>query len=380
MLSTWPTGTRRPGHLYERSIVNSIPVPNPPTAAWLTALLRAADKLQSGAFNSQTSYLRVTYSADASPALPSRFVLKQNGADAWSMAAGAEEVRFYNLVATLPDHPSIIVPCYATAYDESSGRSFLLLQDLSDTHAPPVTRDQQIAIVDGVPAAPAIDAVIDTLAQLHAYWWQHPLLASTTFDVGYWTRNADRFAQYLQRRRTAWEKLLTQEGKWFPAELRALYEELFAQLPHHWAHYLEPRFRANRGLTLVHGDAYFANFLTPKVGAAGSAYLLDWQSPCADLGSYDLANLCAAFWTPAQRQDNDRELRMLQRYHAGLCTHGVNDYAWEALLTDYKSGLIFWLLMPVQDGGDGAAKSYWWPKMQCLVAAFRDWHCETLFR
>ena len=47
-------------------------------------------------------------------------------------------------------------------------------------------------------------------------------------------------------------------------------------------------------------------------------------------------------------------------------------------MTDYRTGLIFWLLMPVQDGYGGSGKDYWWPKMQCLVAAFREWSCEAL--
>jgi hypothetical protein len=61
-----------------------------------------------------------------------------------------------------------------------------------------------------------------------------------------------------------------------------------------------------------------------------------------------------------------------------LQTYGVQHYSWEELITDYKHGLIFWLLMPVQDRYGGAGKSYWWPKMQCLVGAFRDWHCDGL--
>ncbi len=47
-------------------------------------------------------------------------------------------------------------------------------------------------------------------------------------------------------------------------------------------------------------------------------------------------------------------------------------YEWDDILTDYKLGLIFWPLMPVQDGADGSRKEYWWPKMHSLAAAFRD--------
>ncbi|MEZ4617979.1 MAG: hypothetical protein R2867_21055 [Caldilineaceae bacterium] len=71
-------------------------------------------------------------------------------------------------------------------------------------------------------------------------------------------------------------------------------------------------------------------------------------------------------------------MSILQRYHQGLQRHGVTNYSWTQLLADYRSGLIFWVLMPVQDGADGAAKSYWWPKMQCLLAAFEEWECAEI--
>jgi len=365
-------------------------VPNPPTAAWLTTVLQnvghlprgavAAVELQtSSAFNSNTIFLRVLYSHDAPSGLPTAFVLKQNVPEEWGKAAGIEEVKFYQSVATWPNHPAIIIPCYAAAYNETSRDSYLLLEDLSETHAAPVPRDIQLLMNDeGVPSKMVIGAVVDTLARLHAYWWQHPLLTTDSFPVGYWSRNADRFGQYLTRRRHSWERLSSQAEEWLPSAVRDLYERLFAQLEEHWRRHLYPRFAHGDQITLTHGDAYFANFLSPKVGATGRTYLLDWQSPSFDLGTYDLANLCATFWRSKQRNQLDREMSILQRYHHGLLRHGVTNYSWEQLLTDYRSALIFWVLMPVQDGADGSTREYWWPKMQCLVAAFEEWECDRL--
>ncbi|GCE15655.1 phosphotransferase [Tengunoibacter tsumagoiensis] len=366
-----------------------IAVPEPLTPQWLTTVLRLAGVLQegevrsveietTGAFNSQTNHLFLRYSEAASVDAPRRLILKQNGQSTWEQEAGMEEVKFYQLVASLPDHPSVIIPCYAAASDEQRRNSYILLQDLSETHRPPVTRDQQISLVEGVPAAADIEAVIETLAQIHAYWWDHPLLRKNVFDVGYWSRNAERFDLYLRRRRNSWESLLAHEQAWFPGELRELYEQVLDHVSHHWKQYLEPRFREMRNLTLVHGDSYFANFLSPKKPGTGVTYLLDWQSPTVDIAGYDLANLCAAFWTPEQRNEQQREEKMLRHYHTVLQKHGVTNYSWDDLLTDYRTGLIFWLLMPVQDGSDGAGKEYWWPKMHCLVAAFQEWDCHRL--
>jgi hypothetical protein len=118
--------------------------------------------------------------------------------------------------------------------------------------------------------------------------------------------------------------------------------------------------------------------LLPKDPNAGATYLIDWQSPSFDIGGYDLANLIAAFWTPQQRHEDRREEKMLHRYHTVLQHRGVSNYSWNDLLTDYKIGLIYWVLMPVQDRYGGASKDYWWPKMQCLTAALKEWHCEDL--
>jgi Ecdysteroid kinase-like family len=372
----------------EGSMITYIPAPDPITPAWLTAVLHASGALTHGevlavdsaltsAFNSHTSHLQLHYS-NAAPGLTANMILKRNIPGSWGVEAGAQEVTFYQLVAALPAAPPAIVPCYAAAYDPASGDSYLLLHDLSATHAHPITRDQQISITDAVPPAQLIERVIDTLAQHHAYWWDHALLDGGTFEIGYWSRDAERFALYLQRRRTSWEGLLANEAAWFPDDLRELYACVLDHLEQHWQRYLEPRFQARANLTLVHGDAYFANFLCPTDPSAGATYLLDWQSPTVDIGGYDLANLCATFWTSAQRHAAQREQQILRRYHAVLQAHGVRDYTWPNLLTDYQAGLIYWLLVPLQDRYDGAGKDYWWPKMQCLVAAFREWHCADL--
>jgi thiamine kinase-like enzyme len=367
-----------------------IPFHDEPDPGWLSAVLREAgilpygevtriESASTGAFNSKTEYLRVSYSADARLSAPRRLVLKQNTSQDWSIAAGIDEVSFYQLVRKLGSHPEVIPPCYAAAHEPASGKSYILLQDLSETHAPPITRDEQISIIQGVPQPAYQEAVIDTLAQLHAYWWDHPLRKAGPFEVGYWSRDKERFVQYLAKRQASWKGLMARrevtEGAWFPGQLINFYEQLFTYLPQFWEKYLAPRFRAEKHLTLIHGDTYFCNFLCPRIPGAGPTYLLDWQSPSFDICAYDLVNLLAAFWTRAQRQDGNREKHLLRRYHQALQKYGVSDYSWEDLTADYQAGIIFWILMPVQDGYDGASKDYWWPKMRCLLQAFTDWDC-----
>jgi hypothetical protein len=368
-----------------------LPIANELTPSWLSAVLRQSGILPQGRVTTlvqeatgdfrgaQTHRLHVRYSSDAPSAAPKALLLKRNRDSAWGRAAGAAEVTFYSLLATLASPPSVTVPCYAAAYDEESGNSYLLLQDLTGTHVQPRTRQQLISLVDAVPPPVALEGVIRALAEWHAYWWEHPLLATPPFEVSSWYRDADRFEQYLQRRATSWHSLLANEDSWFPNDLGTLYARVMEGLPWYWERYLEPRFQTRANLTLIHGDAYFNNFLCPREMVPGArTYVIDWQSPEWDLAGYDLANLLATFWTAEQRHEHHREEQALRRYHATLQASGVGSYAWDDLVLDYRHGLIYWLLVPLQDRFDGSARDYWWPKMQCLVSAFRDWQCADL--
>src|SRR5262249_14334358 len=160
----------------------------------------------------------------------------------------------------------------------------------------------------------------------------------------------------------SWQRGITREGAWLPADVRTLYEQVLAHLPSYRERYLCPRFETSHHLTLSHGDACFANYLCPRPPATGPTYLFAWQSPAADIPGYDLANLLATFWTLRQRRAGRREQRILRRCHATLRTHGVGEYTWGDPLADYRHSLIYWLLVPILDAADGARKDYWWPK------------------
>ncbi len=170
------------------------------------------------------------------------------------------------------------------------------------------------------------------------------------------------------------------EANWFPAEVARVYELVLASMPDLWQHYWQTRIAPLRNLTLTHGDAYFANFLCPNQGTMGNVYLIDWQSPETLWAASDLANLMATFWASEPRQENGREERLLRHYYAALQAGGVSGYRWEDLLLDYHLAVIDWLLVPLQDRYDGSSRDYWWWKMQCLLGAFRDWHCQALLK
>jgi hypothetical protein len=359
----------------------------PITPEWLTSALREGGALPQGevaavhlrandAFNSAAAHLEVRYSSDAPETAPRRLFLKRAIAAEWALRAGAREVAFYQFVAPHRARLPMLVPCYAAAVDAASGQSFCLLLDVSETHAPPVTREQLIA--GAVPAEALLDQVVDALAAFHAFWWEHPLLGQSTFELPSWYADEARHAQFVEETRRNWARFLEAEGAWFPEALRLLYEQVLAGYPVLWERYIRQRVATHRRMTLSHGDCYLSQFLCPAPGTSSQTYLIDFQGPAADFGAMDLVFLFATFWPPAQRREGQREERLLRRYHQALAAQGVRGYSWETLLTDYRLALTYMLSYPVWDRNNGSRKDYWWPKLQCLAGAFQDWQCFKL--
>jgi hypothetical protein len=357
----------------------------------LTAILREAGALERGAvasvehvanpaFNSATTHLRLTYSAEAPASAPRRLLLKRNGPEPWAMEAGAWEAAFYSLVMPVAGDLPMVPRCYAAGHDARTGNSFVLLHDLSETHAPPVSRDQIISL-DGVPAPAHLAQVVDALAAFHAYWWEHPAFGHGPAGMddlrGVWPARAD-YDRYVERRQAQWASFIGKEGGWFPAGLRALYERALAGLPRLWPRHFERRAATFANLTLTHGDCYFCNFLCPRGAMSGATYLIDFQGVEPHFGAMDLVFLFAAFWTPEQRHAEDREQAMLRRYHRGLLAHGVAGYSWDDLLTDYQLMVLDRIFLPVWDQTNGSPHDYWWPKIQCLTSAYQDLGCAQL--
>ncbi|HEX8730833.1 MAG TPA: oxidoreductase family protein [Ktedonobacterales bacterium] len=362
-------------------MLNALAAADPITPDWLTRALHAAGALPAGeviacdvavnaAFNSAASHLLLTYSEDAPADAPRRLFLKRNIDTAWAIEAGRDEVRFYQIVAGLDPRPPAVIPCYLAAFDAERGASSLLLTDVSATHSAPRTRDDLLR-GEPIPDQRSLDLAIDALASFHAYWWQRPELGAT-FALAPWYSDAAAFAAHVERRRGEWARFLAAEGAWFPADLRAVYEETLARLPSLWDAGLGAHMTTGRGLTLGHGDCYSTQFLVPRPGVAAPTYLVDFQGVAADTPAFDLIHMFASFWTREQRQTGDLETRCLRRYYAGLVAGGVADYSREQLLADYANELAIMLFYPVWDETNGSPQSYWLPKMRSLVAAWQD--------
>ncbi len=95
--------------------------PEQATPVWLTSVLREVgilphgevleiNRQTTGAFNSATVRLQVTYTPDVPEDAPRSLILKCSNGTEWGNQANRDEVCFYQLIASLPNYPPIMVP------------------------------------------------------------------------------------------------------------------------------------------------------------------------------------------------------------------------------------------------------------------------------
>src|SRR5205085_1817484 len=238
------------------------------TPAWLSEVLRRAGVLVRGDVRavevtlsralhvSHVCRLAVTYTDDAPLDAPAQLFLKLS-APALQAHYSRKEIEFYEKVAPLaPELP--LLRCFDAVFDEATGRAHLLLEDVTETHGhPPAPMPPH----DG-----ECEAVVDSLAELHARWWHDPRLGQ---EVGQLTTPAE-FAELRQLIETKLVGFLDFLGDRLSAERRARYEQVLAGSMYPWR-----RMLTREGLTLAHGDAHWWNFLYPR--KEGRVLIFDWH-------------------------------------------------------------------------------------------------------
>ena len=217
------------------------------------------------------------------------------------------EARFYQAMQT---HQAGVplVPCYDIGI--ADGKSHLLLQDLSATHEsrppsqmPPIGRE--------------CEAIIDGLADLHAFWWNSPQLGTT---FGGWSEDALR--QSYNQEVALYSAFADFMGDRLSPQRRVIYEQVGAKL----TDLLVRRF-AQGNLTLVFEDVHSGNFLYPR-NPADKLYFIDWEQWGVNIPMNDLAYMMALFWSPERRARLEKPY--LQRYHERITAKGIA-YTWDEL-------------------------------------------------
>jgi hypothetical protein len=246
--------------------------------------------------------------------------------------------------------------CYDAWYDEKNGRSHLLLEDLSEKFMP--------AKGGQPPSKLHLEKMVEKLAYLHAFWWEHPALEDYATPH---TEEALQAAEALYQQKYA---TFTQV---LPNRLSPQQQEMLANIVAHFPPRRRERMVNGTGMTIVHRDTHPGNFMY----AYNSVRLIDWQSWRIDSGTDDVAYLLACFLPEQTRRREERHL--LQKYYDVLVRLGVKGYTWDDCLYDYRASLarcVAFLLVAwkPEEGAEG------WLRGEKALRAFADVEGMAIYR
>ena len=346
---------------------------------WLTRVLQKKGVLTQGkvtavqkqplrATISITSFLArfaASYSDDAPKSAPSRLFLKIAKPDfdaALSARVWKNEVEFYTTVVAAMSDPAT-VRCYDAAYAPETGKAHVLLEDLSDTHFQPEW-----------PLPPPkryCEQVMECVAKLHAWWWEHPRLGK---DIGQLPTD-EAFKEGIEDIEKRVRTFVDFLGDRLSVDRHKVYDKVLAALPGLFGHHRRARLSERKACTLVHGDASLWNFLYPHDLDTDQIHIIDWQAWRMGVGTDDLAYMMALHWYPERRRGMEKEL--LRRYHHELLRQGVANYGWDECWFDYRVSALSNLLLPALWFGRVPA-ALWWSHLERAMLAFHDLACDEL--
>jgi thiamine kinase-like enzyme len=290
----------------------------------------------------------VTLAWAGATSAPTQAVLKAS-----HVGFGREELPFYQAIAGRLNCP-VVPQFFAGGTDELTGRTWLLIEDLSSSHERP----------SEPPLPPTLarsTKLVEALAQFHAAGWDN----AGWQEVGTTIWQRLRASEWLE---SATERLFSQAGDALDDRTRAMYARFLGDFPT-----LVERFEQLRGKTLVHGDAHVWNWMLPRDDTLHRPKLIDWDAWHIGVGVWDLAYMMAVQWDREVRQRFESQL--LDRYHAALVASGVSGYSREALHEDYRLAVLLHLRTPIVRFFRGMSAYVWWSQLRRVQHAVEDLCC-----
>ena len=304
---------------------------------------------------SKLVFLTATYSPDAPGDLSKNLVVKSAHVPLDVNEGKSGELQFYRQLAPALGTPPL-VRCYAAIEDDDPGT--LVLEDLRSTHDHPPWPIP--------PSRNQCEAAVDTLARVHAQWWEAPSLGKTVGQPD----TTDSLTNMVQGIAAQLPAFIDAFGDGLTTESCQVLERVFSSSFKPWL-----RLTDQRALTIIHGDAHTWNFLFPRSGH-GPAVLIDWQLWHIDVGARDLAFCMALHWYPSRRREFERPL--IGYYHERLVEYGVQNYSLDELWLDYRRCVVRNLTIPIIFWSRGMKPEGWWHRLECALMAYRDLGCDEL--
>ena len=215
----------------------------------------------------------------------------------------------------------ILVPFGLWLASKSRRRYLLLLEDL----APSRRLGDQVAGCSRDEA----EAVLRTIAAVHASWWQHPELPS----LG-WAPPVSSLARFVE---VAYRNSRASFRSGFGADLSAHFTSFADWLGEGGTPLMQRLSRCPQ--TLLHGDYRLDNLFLSGVGRDAQVTAFDWQNVSRGPGVLDVAYFHSGNLERDVAAACEQEL--LERYHGWLRDGGVEGYTLDACRRDYEIAKLF---------------------------------------
>ncbi|WP_165367826.1 phosphotransferase family protein [Phytoactinopolyspora endophytica] len=242
-----------------------------------------------------------------------------------SSVAGTREVRFFQTFA--PDTGPKVPACHFAAIDDALERAVLVLEDLHDV--------EQGDCLTRLTTKPAV-LLAQSLAALHATWWNRPELANAEWLLTMPPTSRDD-AWYAERR----DLVLTR----FEARLNGVARDIVDDGPM-VASYAR-RQLTDVAPTLLHRDLHLDNILFDLTN--GEPILLDWALASRGAAIHDVVKLV---FTIAELDDFDT---VVNAYVAELRRRGVGELWRDELIRQLGPALLLFVV------NDTYGKARWEP-------------------
>jgi hypothetical protein len=289
-------------------------------AGWLTSVLAAkapgarilsVDDRGGTSGTTDRRSLAVSWNAAGAEAgLPTRLFVKgtsrspRNRTMVAALSMAIQEVRFYAEVR--PQLGDIAPRAYSMRAGHGA-RFMLVLEDLTERGARPVTSDEHLTVAHA-------RSVIDALAELHARFWRSPRLERDLAWAAPMVKRSGFDLLARQFRRVRRRFLAESEPRQVSPRTRRMLRLLN---DHDYEIY---RSWSDGPQTLVHGDPHMGNTYALPDGRAG---LLDWQVVFRTRGVREISYCLVPALDTDLRRAHERSL--LARYLDGLAAAGVKD-------------------------------------------------------
>lgn len=271
--------------------------------------------------------------------------------DAPVLPAGFKE-RTARVLERLPASAHTYLTRDVTKIMKATDRRFaLLIEDMGDGDVHDMVEP---------PGFERLKVILETLAELHAYFWGETGLADrittgkAVTDIPVLQRNvfADRAITAALER---WPELMGPDQQAMLHESRDRFVDDVARL--------------NRPITMIHGDPRSDNML---FYADGSLAILDWALPALADPGYDLGYVLSSCVDPGDGRAMARKLA--EHYHAALRTHGVEypfDEVWASAEAMCRAQVVQQSLSLVffeATYGEHSLCDLWMPRtLACLI-------------